>query len=140
MTNMRNWLIDHTGIGVSDIHRSADFYEAVLKPLGAEPVMRLSCTFSPAEKGDEDLGGVGFGIDYPMFWIDVFHPHGVRQHNAFRATSRAQVDAFHRAGLAAGGIDNGAPGLRAGICPPGYYAAFILDPDGNNVEALYREK
>ena len=58
----------------------------------------------------------------------------------FRATSRAQVDAFHEAGLAAGGVDNGRPGLRTGGYPPGYYAAFLLDPDGNNVEALFRER
>ncbi|MBV8237484.1 MAG: VOC family protein [Sphingomonas sp.] len=140
MTNVRNWLIDHTGIGVSDIHRSADFYEAVLAPLGASAIMRISRTFGPAGKGDDDLGGVAFGIDYPMFWIDVFHPHGVKQHHAFRATSRAQVDAFHKAGLAAGGVDNGRPGLRTGGYPPGYYAAFLLDPDGNNVEALFRQR
>jgi len=70
-----------------------------------------------------------------MFWIDLFHPHGVKQHTAFRARSRQQVDAFHEAALVAGGMDNGQPGLRSGS----YYAAFVLDPDGNNIEAVFRE-
>ena len=73
--------------------------------------------------------GVGYGVDYPIFWIDRFHPHGVRQHTAFAARNRATVDAFHAAALEAGGTDNGAPGLRdpAQGYPPGYYAAFVLD-------------
>ncbi|MBF9234280.1 VOC family protein [Microvirga sp. BT350] len=133
-------MIDHTGIGVSDIDRSAKFYEGALKPLGVAVVMRISRNFTPAEEGDAELGGVAFGIDYPMFWIDVFHPHGLRQHTAFRANSREQVEAFHCAGLAAGGTDNGGPGLRSGGYPPGYYAAFLLDPDGNNIEAVFREE
>ena len=76
----------------------------------------------------------------PGFWIDRFHPHGVKQHTAFVARSRAEVDAFHAAALKTGGTDNGPPGLRdtAEGYPPGYYAAFVLDPDGNNVEAVFR--
>jgi catechol 2,3-dioxygenase-like lactoylglutathione lyase family enzyme len=140
MNTVRNWLLDHTGIGVSDIKRSAAFYEAALKPLGAAIIMRISPHFEPVDDGDADLGGVAFGIDYPVFWIDIFHPHSVAQHTAFRATSREQVAAFHQAGLAAGGTDNGAPGLRSGGYPPGYYAAFLLDPDGNNVEVVFREE
>nr|WP_210494321.1 VOC family protein [Microvirga antarctica] len=131
-------MLDHTGIGVSDIERSARFYARVLEPLGVGIIMRISRSFAPTFEGDPDLGGVAFGIDYPMFWIDLFHPHGVRQHTAFRATSRAQVEAFHHAGLAAGATDNGGPGLRPGYAP-GYYAAFLLDPDGNNIEAVLRE-
>lgn len=141
MADARNWLIDHTGIGVSDIHRSAKFYEAVLRPLGVWIVMRLGRDFQPSEDFAEDFwGGGGEGADYPVFWIDVFHPHGVRQHTAFRAMSRQQVDDFHAAALEAGGADNGAPGLRTAGYPPGYYAAFILDPDGNNIEAVFREQ
>jgi len=83
---------------------------------------------------------VGFGIDYPMFWIDVLHPHGVRQHTAFRAVSRQQVNDFYAAATLVGGRDNGAPGLRTDGYPPGYYAAFVLDPDGNNIEAVLREQ
>ena len=134
----RNWLIDHTGIGVADIHRSAAFYEAVLRPLGVRPLVHITRAFLPAEPAHADLGGVGYGVDYPVFWIDVFHPAGVRHHTAFRAESRPQVDAFHAAALEVGGADNGAPGVRGGGYPPGYYAAFVYDPDGNNIEAVCR--
>ena len=130
-----NWLIDHTGIGVSDIHRSHTFYEAALRALRIRVVKYITRDFKPTDADGPDLGGVAFGIDYPIFWIDVFHPHGVKQHTAFRARSRQQVDAFHEAALVAGGIDNGKPGLRWGS----YYAAFVLDPDGNNIEAVFRD-
>jgi catechol 2,3-dioxygenase-like lactoylglutathione lyase family enzyme len=125
-------MIDHTGIGTADVAQSAAFYDAALGALGLRRVMQLP----PGEGSD----GIGYGVDYPVFWIDRFHPHGVRQHTAFVAKSRAEVDAFHAAALRAGGKDNGAPGLRdtAAGYPPGYYAAFVLDPDGNNVEAVFR--
>lgn len=121
-------MIDHTGIGVADVVRSAAFYDAALAPLGLRRVHELP-----------DGGGIAYGSAYPIFWIDRFHPHGVKQHTAFVARSREAVDAFHAAALAAGGNDNGAPGLRtdAGY-PAGYYAAFVLDPDGNNMEAVFR--
>jgi catechol 2,3-dioxygenase-like lactoylglutathione lyase family enzyme len=70
----------------------------------------------------------------PSSGFDRFHPHGVRQHTAFAARTRAEVDAFHAAALKEGVTDNGPPGLRR----PGYYAAFVLDPDGNNMEAVFR--
>ncbi|CAB3862170.1 VOC family protein [Achromobacter piechaudii] len=125
-------MIDHTGIGVADVARSAAFYDPVLGALGLRRVMQL-----PSEDGSD---AVGYGVDYPVFWIDKFHPHSVRQHTAFAAKNRAEVDAFHAAALKAGGRDNGAPGLRdtAQGYPPGYYAAFVLDPDGNNMEAVFR--
>ena len=127
-------MIDHTGIGVADVGRSADFYDAALGALGLRRVMQL-----PENSGAD---GIGYGVDYPVFWIDRFHPHGVKQHTAFAARSRAEVDAFYAAALKAGGIDNGPPGLRdtASGYPPGYYAAFVIDPDGNNVEAVCRER
>ena len=127
-------MIDHTGIGVADVGRSSDFYDAALGALGLRRVMQL-----PENSGTD---GIGYGVDYPIFWIDRFHPHGVKQHTAFAARSRAEVDAFHAAALKAGGIDNGPPGLRdtASGYPPGYYAAFVIDPDGNNVEAVFRER
>lgn len=140
MTDERNWLIDHTGVGVSDIRRSARFYEGALRPLGIKALMRIGRDFGPVEDASMDLGGVGYGVDYPAFWIDVFHPHGVKQHTAFRARSREQVDAFHQAAVLMGGTDNGRPGLRSGGYPPGYYAAFVLDPDGNNIEVVFREE
>ncbi|HTV24402.1 MAG TPA: VOC family protein [Polyangiaceae bacterium] len=127
-------MIDHTGIGVADVRRAAAFYDAALGALGLRRVAQLP-------EGD-GADGVGYGIDYPVFWIDRFHPHGIRQHTAFAARSRAEVDAFHAAAVKAGGTDNGAPGLRdpATGYPRGYYAAFVFDPDGNNMEAVFRER
>jgi catechol 2,3-dioxygenase-like lactoylglutathione lyase family enzyme len=126
-------MIDHTGIGVADVSRSAAFYDSVLATLGMRRVVAIP------DQGAAD--GVGYGVAYPVFWIDRFHPHGVKQHTAFKAGSRAAVDAFHTAAIKAGGQDNGAPGLRdtSQGYPPGYYAAFVIDPDGNNIEAVYRE-
>lgn len=125
-------MIDHTGIGVSDVPRSAVFYDAALGALGYRRVMQL-----PADSGAD---AVGYGSEYPIFWIDRFHPHGVKQHTAFTAKTRDEVDAFYRAALVSGGKDNGPPGLRdtAVGYPAGYYAAFVLDPDGNNMEAVCR--
>jgi len=127
-------MIDHTGIGVANVARSAAFYDAVLAALGLCRVAQL-----PANSG---VDAVGYGRDYPSFWIDRFHPHSTKQHTAFAARSRAEVDAFHAAALQVGGVDNGPPGLRdtASGYPTGYYAAFVLDPDGNNMEAVYRER
>ncbi|MGH8139894.1 MAG: VOC family protein [Terriglobia bacterium] len=126
-------MIDHTGVGVAHVGRSAVFYDAALGALGLQRVIEL-----PKNDGAD---GVGYGVEYPVFWIDRFHPHGVKQHTAFAARSPAEVDAFHAAGLRAGGTDNGPPGLRdtAEGYPPGYYAAFVLDPDGNNIEAVFRK-
>jgi catechol 2,3-dioxygenase-like lactoylglutathione lyase family enzyme len=126
-------MIDHTGIGVADVARSAAFYDAALGALGLRRVIEL-----PEGDGSD---AIGYGVDYPVFWIDRFHPHGVKQHTAFAAKSRADVDAFHAAALIAGGTDNGSPRLRvAEGYPAGYYAAFVLDPDGNNIEAVCRER
>src|ERR1700733_6039995 len=97
-------MIDHTGIGVADVGVSAVFYDAVLRAPGWRRVMQM-----PENKGTD---GIGYGIQYPMFWIDKFHPHSTRQHTAFVAKSRAQVDAFYAAALSAGGTDNGPPGMR----------------------------
>jgi catechol 2,3-dioxygenase-like lactoylglutathione lyase family enzyme len=119
-------MIDHTGIGVADVGRSGIFYDVALGTLGMRRVMQI-----PDDTGAD---AIGYGFEYPVFWIDRYHPHSVRQHTAFAAKSRAEVDAFHSAALKAGGTENGAPGLRS----PNYYAAFVLDPDGNNIEAVFR--
>ena len=120
-------MIDHTGIGVADVTRSAAFYDAALGALGLRRVMQL-----PPNEGSD---GIGYGVDYPVFWIDRFQPSGVKQHTGFAAKSRAEVDAFYAAAIQAGGTDNGRPGLRASS----YYAAFVVDPDGNNMEAVFRD-
>jgi catechol 2,3-dioxygenase-like lactoylglutathione lyase family enzyme len=114
--------IDHVNIGVSDMAASRAFYERALAPLGYVVVM-------------EHQYGVGFGRDgKPDFWISD-RPSSAPVHIAFAAADRATVDAFHREALAAGGRDNGAPGLRPQY-HPSYYGAFALDPEGNNVEAV----
>ena len=123
-------MIDHTGIGVANVATSAAFYDAALGALGMRRAMQM-----PENKGTD---GVGYGFDYPIFWIDRFHPHSTRQHTAFLARNRAEVDAFHAAAISAGGTDNGAPAAREGQSTPIYYAAFVLDPDGNNIEAVFR--
>ena len=127
-------MIDHTGIGVANVGLSAAFYDAALGALGLRRLMQM-----PENVGSD---GIGYGVDYPVFWIDRFHPHGTKQHTAFAAKNPAAVDAFYAAALQAGGTDNGGPGFRdtkTGY-PPGYYAAFVLDPDGNNIEAVCRVK
>jgi catechol 2,3-dioxygenase-like lactoylglutathione lyase family enzyme len=107
-------MIDHTGIGVADVARSAAFYDAALGALGLRRVAELP-------KNDA-TDGIGYGVDYPVFWIDRFHPHGAKQHTAFVAKNRAEVDAFYAAALRSGGTDNGSPGVRdtAKGYPPGY--------------------
>jgi catechol 2,3-dioxygenase-like lactoylglutathione lyase family enzyme len=118
-------MLDHIGLNVSDYERSRDFYERALAPLGHSLLM-------------EPVSGMGgFGRDgKPGFWItDRRQPTSENVHVAFTAPDRATVDAFHAAALEAGGTDNGAPGIRA-IYHPGYYGAFVRDPDGNNVEAV----
>jgi len=116
--------LDHIGLDVSDYARSKTFYEQALAPLG----MRLLMEPVP------DVGG--FGDEFPFFWIakrDRGPDSGV--HVAFTAPDRKTVDAFHAAALEAGATDNGEPGVRE-IYHPTYYGAFVLDPDGNNVEAV----
>ena len=123
-------MIDHTGIGVADVTSSAVFYDAALGALGMRRAMQM-----PENQGTD---GIGYGVDYPIFWIDKFHPHSTKQHTAFIAKSRAEVDAFYTAAMGAGGTDNGAPGDRAEQSTPIYYAAFVIDPDGNSIEAVFR--
>ena len=118
-------MIDHVGLNVSDYETSKRFFEQALAPLGYRVVMDFP-----------EHGGAGFGTDdKPEFWIVARDPRGTGTHVAFVVTDHATVDAFHHAGIAAGGEDNGAPGMRPHYHET-YYAAFVLDPDGNNVEAV----
>jgi catechol 2,3-dioxygenase-like lactoylglutathione lyase family enzyme len=127
-------MIDHTGVGVSNFERSKAFYEKALGPLGYQIIMDISA----AETGS--FAGAGFGIPpKPDFWIGTSAPQVPPVHIAFRADSRAEVDAFYKAAIAAGGRDNGAPGLRPHY-HPSYYGAFVLDPDGHNIEAVCHNK
>lgn len=121
-------MLDHIGIEVGDLGRSREFYEKALQPIGIGLMMEFD-------------GALGFGKETehgpkPFFWIYARgRPPVSGAHVAFGVSDTDQVDAFHAAALAAGGTDNGAPGLRP-IYHPGYYGAFILDPDNNNVEAV----
>jgi len=123
-------MLDHVGIPVSDYARSLAFYTQALAPLGIGLLMEI---------GQEEIAGAraaGFGTEgNPYFWFGDDGAPGQHSHVAFAVDSRAIVDAFHAAALAAGGRDNGAPGVRERY-DPDYYAAFVLDPDGHNIEAV----
>jgi catechol 2,3-dioxygenase-like lactoylglutathione lyase family enzyme len=126
-------MIDHTGVSVSDFAVSKAFYSKALKAIGYELVYDLSAELTGHG------AAAGFGVPpKPDFWIGGGRTNVPPIHVAFRAASRAQVDAFYRAALAAGGRDNGAPGLRPDY-HPNYYGAFVLDPDGHNIEAVCHE-
>lgn len=117
-------MFDHIGLHVTNFNASVRFYTALLAPLGHVA-------------GSVDESGAGFGPPgAPALWLYADgKPRGPGVHVAFRAADRQAVDRFHAAGVQAGGRDNGAPGLRSDYSPT-YYAAFLLDPDGNNVEAV----
>ncbi|HZT19066.1 MAG TPA: VOC family protein [Dongiaceae bacterium] len=123
-------MLDHVGFAVTDMRRSKAFYERALAPLGIGLVMEVTAE----ESGGEAHAGFG-AEDKPFFWIGTGRALEGRLHVAFTAASRAAVDAFHKAAIAAGGADNGAPGLRPHY-HPAYYGAFVLDPDGHNIEAV----
>ncbi|OZI48976.1 VOC family protein [Bordetella genomosp. 5] len=127
-------MLDHLEIHVSDFERSRAFYLSALAPLGyvARKTLPTGTGFGVGEAGEADDAGDPGG----EFWIHQGTPSTPRVHVAFRARNRDEVDAFHRAALAAGGRDNGGPGVRPKY-HPNYYGAFILDPDGYNVEAVY---
>jgi len=120
-------MIDHISLGVADLERAARFYEAALAPFGLARLVTRPAT-------------IGFGNNYPEFWINlrgtmapVAPESGV--HICLRAKSTGEVDSFHAAALSAGGRSDGAPGLRPHDRVR-YYAAFVLDPDGNRIEAV----
>ena len=122
-------MLDHAGFPVSDYQRSKDFYEKALAPLGYVLVMEVAQT-------ENNTPAAGFGANgKPDFWIGGEGGLNKPIHIAIAAKDRATVDAFYRAALAAGGKDNGAPGLRPHY-HPNYYGAFVLDPDSHNIEAV----
>ncbi|UNE64424.1 VOC family protein [Xanthomonas oryzae] len=122
-------VIDHVGLACRDLQTSTAFYQAALAPLGIALLVELTA---------EQTGGrahAGFGSERPFLWLGSSAQTPGTPHVALTATDRASVDAFHRAALAAGGRDHGAPGLRPHY-HASYYSAFVLDPDGNNCEAV----
>ena len=122
-------MIDHAGIVVTDWQKAKAFYDAALAPLGAKLLHMVPEEYTNGAK----VGG--YGRDKPDFWLHEGGEPGPGRHYAFTARSRAEVDAFHAAALAAGGRDNGAPGPRPQYHAH-YYGAFVIDPDGNNIEAV----
>ena len=126
-------MIDHTGVVVSNFEKSKAFYTAALKPIDYAMLMEIPASVT----GSFDVAGFG-EAPKPDFWIHRGNPNQPPIHIAFRVNSRAMVDAFYKAALAAGGADNGAPGVRPQY-HPNYYGAFVLDPDGHNIEAVCHE-
>jgi catechol 2,3-dioxygenase-like lactoylglutathione lyase family enzyme len=123
-------MIDHTGINVSNFEESKKFYVTALAPLGYELLQELDATVT----GSSCVAG--FGVDgKPDFWIVEGQVNTPRIHVAFRAESREQVNAFYQIAMKVGGRDNGVPGVRSHYHPD-YYGAFVLDPDGHNIEAV----
>ena len=126
-------MIDHTSLNVSDFGKSKAFYLAALAPLGYQLIKELPATLAPQ-------GAMGMGVPpKPDFWVAGGAANSPALHIAFRAASRAQVDAFYRAAIAAGGRDNGGPGVREHY-HRNYYGAFVLDPDGHNIEAVCHDR
>jgi catechol 2,3-dioxygenase-like lactoylglutathione lyase family enzyme len=119
-------IIDHVGISATDFERSRAFYTAALGALGIKELWTYD------ENGSAH---VGYGKDRPTFWLGSGKQFRGEAHVAFMAASRAEVESFYTAALANGGRDNGRPGIRAHY-HPNYYGAFVLDPDGHNIEAV----
>tara|TARA_R110002124_G_scaffold63350_42_gene173502 strand:+ start:21094 stop:21477 length:384 start_codon:yes stop_codon:yes gene_type:complete len=122
-------MIDHSGISVTDFDRSKAFYEQALAPLGASFLVLVP----PEHTGGVKVGGMG--TDSATFWLTEGEAQNPPVHFAFSAATRDQVDAFYGAAIAAGGVDNGKPGLRPHY-HASYYGAFVRDLDGNNIEAV----
>jgi catechol 2,3-dioxygenase-like lactoylglutathione lyase family enzyme len=127
---MGDVMIDHTSLSVSDYEAAKKWYSAALAPLGIEIIME----FPKSITGHVDTAGYGWN-GKPFFWLASGGKTTPHVHLAFRAQNRAQVKAFYDAAIAAGGRDNGGPGLRE-VYHPNYYGAFVLDPDGHNIEAV----
>ena len=126
-------MIDHVSLNVADFEGMLAFYEKALAPLGCKVMMRLGREIT----GHVDVAG--FGSTKPFFWLSANGQTRPILHIAFRAENRAEVDAFYEAAIAAGGTDNGGPGIRE-MYHPNYYGAFVFDPEGHNVEAVCHKR
>lgn len=130
-------MLDHTGIVVTDLAKARRFYDAIAKVLELGTIDNGRDSFLLGRSAEEPLPYLWIGTLRPSYWVNGSRAGINQMHVAFRANGRRMVDAFHQAGLAAGGRDNGQPGPRTG--GENYYGAFVLDPDGNNIEACFRE-
>lgn len=128
-------MLDHTGFVVTDLAKARRFYDAIAKPLGLATVDNFEGSFLLG-KGPNEFPYLWIGTLIPSYWVEGSRPGINQMHIAFAAKDKAAVDAFYNAALENGGSDNGAPGPREGAGD--YYGAFVLDPDGNNIEACCR--
>ena len=129
-------MLDHTGIVVTDLAAARRFYDAIAKPLGLATAENSPQSFLFGKSAEEPIPYLWIGTLRPSYWVEGSRAGLNQMHVAFIAPSKAAVDEFYRAALVAGGRDNGAPGPREGAGE--YYGAFVLDPDGNNIEACVR--
>jgi catechol 2,3-dioxygenase-like lactoylglutathione lyase family enzyme len=130
-------MFDHIGFRVQDLNASRRFYDAAMAALGLSVIDNTATSFLIGRSAAQPIPFIWIGTDSPSFWTGEHQTSASPIHLAFSAGSPADVQAFYRAALANGGTDNGAPGPR-GPAEMKYYAAFVLDPDGNNVEAGHR--
>jgi catechol 2,3-dioxygenase-like lactoylglutathione lyase family enzyme len=129
-------MLDHTGFVVIDLGRSRRFYDAIAKALGLATIDNGEESFLLGRSAEQPIPYLWIGTSKPSYWAKGSSAGLNQTHIAFSAPSKAVVDEFYRAALAAGGRDNGKPGPRVGAGQ--YYGAFVLDPDGNNIEACVR--
>jgi catechol 2,3-dioxygenase-like lactoylglutathione lyase family enzyme len=127
-------MLDHIGFRVRDLKAARQFYDAATAALGLRVINNTETSFLIGRSAEEPIPFIWVGTDEPAFWTAASCVSASPIHVGFSATDRAAVDAFYRAALAAGGSDNGAPGPR-GPREMNYYAAYVIDPDGNNIEA-----
>ncbi|MGE7470761.1 VOC family protein [Bosea sp. NPDC003192] len=129
-------MIDHTGIVVTDLAKARRFYDAIARPLGLATASNSPESFLFGRSAEEPIPYLWVGTIRPSYWVEGSRAGLNQAHIAFIAPDKAAVDAFYEAALSAGGRDNGPPGPREGAGD--YYGAFVLDPDGNNIEACVR--
>ena len=129
-------MLDHTGIVVTDLKAARRFYDAIAEALELGTIDNGKDAFLLGKSAEESIPYLWIGTLRPSYWVEGSRAGINQMHIAFQASSKAMVDAFYDAALAAGGRDNGKPGLREGARD--YYGAFVLDPDGNNIEACVR--
>jgi catechol 2,3-dioxygenase-like lactoylglutathione lyase family enzyme len=133
----RRVMLDHTGIVVSDLAKARRFYDAIAGALGLATKEIMPEAFVLGKSQQEPIPYLWIGTLRPSYWAEGSRPGLNQMHIAFSVPSKDVVDGFYKAALEAGGRDNGKPGPRTGA--ENYYGAFVLDPDGNNIEAVYRE-